>query len=640
MTEKKSPELQLFRGINVVWLPPPDLTVSQWADEFRRIPPEASAEPGQWKTSRAEYQREIMDAISDPLIERVIVMTAAQVGKTEILLNVIGYFIDQEPSPILVLQPTLDMGQSFSKDRLSPMIRDTPALQGKVKEARSRDSGNTIMHKKFLGGHITISATNSPVSLASRPIRVLLCDEVDRYPPSSGKEGDPLTLAVKRTQNFWNRRIVWVSTPGLLQTSRIYKGFQVSSQEEWCVPCPTCGEYQPFSWDQITFKGIPEPVMKCAKCGAIHNEVDWKAGQERGKWIAKNPNEKKIRGFHMNAFASGWVSWQDIVKQYQEAFLNGEESLKGWWNTVLGLPYENTEGTIEAEALESHREKYEAELPDGVLVLTCGVDTQDDRLECEVVGWGVGHESWGIEYRVFYGDPGLQEVWQALDDFLSKTWSYADGDKLGLSCTCIDSAGHFTDEVYRFCKSRARRNIFAIVGRGREGMPSVSKPSRNNRRHVVLFTLGVTTIKGVLFSRLKIDQKGAGYCHFPLDTKKAHRGYDSVYFKGLLSERMVVKRVRGRETITWEPRSPNIRNEPLDTRVYATGALELFNPNFEAHKKRRNKSAKTIPLPKLKQLVLQEKQEEKTPEVTQTQAKKPVEKHRISSGIIRRGLRM
>ena len=441
MTEKKSPELQLFRGINVVWLPPPDLTVSQWADEFRRIPPEASAEPGQWKTSRAEYQREIMDAISDPLVERVIVMTAAQVGKTEILLNVIGYFIDQEPSPILVLQPTLDMGQSFSKDRLSPMIRDTPALQGKVKEARSRDSGNTIMHKKFLGGHITISATNSPVSLASRPIRVLLCDEVDRYPPSSGKEGDPLTLAVKRTQNFWNRRIVWVSTPGLLQTSRIYKGFQVSSQEEWCVPCPTCGEYQPFSWDQITFKGIPEPVMKCAKCGAIHNEVDWKAGQERGKWIAKNPNEKKIRGFHMNAFASGWVSWQDIVKQYQEAFLNGEESLKGWWNTVLGLPYENTEGTIEAEALESHREKYEAELPDGVLVLTCGVDTQDDRLECEVVGWGVGHESWGIEYRVFYGDPGLQEVWQALDDFLSKTWSYADGDKLGLSCTCIDSAG-------------------------------------------------------------------------------------------------------------------------------------------------------------------------------------------------------
>ena len=636
MTEKKSPELQLFREINGIWLPPPDVTVSQWADQFRRIPPEASAEPGVWRTSRAEYQREIMDAISDPLVERVIVMTAAQVGKTEILLNVIGYFIDQEPSPILVLQPTLDMGQSFSKDRLDPMIRDTAVLRGKIKEARSRDSGNTILHKKFLGGHITISATNSPVSLASRPIRVLLCDEVDRYPPSAGAEGDPLTLAVKRTQNFWNRRIVWVSTPTLLQTSRIWKGFEVSSQEEWCVPCPTCGEYQPFSWEQITYKDLPEPVMACVKCGAKHSEVEWKARQERGIWIAKKPDEKKIRGFHMNAFASAWASWAGLVKEYEEAFRNGEESLKGWWNTVLGLPFENTEGTIEAEALESHREAYPAELPDGVLVLTCGVDTQDDRLECEVVGWGIGHESWGIEYRVFYGDPGQKEVWQALDDFLSKTWEYSNGDKLGLSCVCIDSAGHFTDEVYMFCKPRVRRNIFPIVGRGREGMPSVSKPSRNNRRHVVLFTLGVTTIKGTLFSRLKVETRGAGFCHFPLDAKHNHRGYDSVYFKGLLSERMVVKRVRGRETITWEPRSPGIRNEPLDTRVYATGALELFNPNFEAHRKRRNKSVKALPLPKLKEPEIQPKPEAK-------EAPKLAVKRRITSsgaGFFRRGLRM
>ena len=640
MTAKKSPEHQLFREINIVWLPPPDLTVSQWADEFRRIPPEASAEPGQWRTSRAEYQREIMNAISDPLIERVVVMTAAQVGKTEILLNVIGFFIDQEPSPILVLQPTLDMGQSFSKDRLAPMIRDTPALQGKVKEPRSRDSGNTLMHKKFLGGHITIAATNSPVSLASRPIRILLCDEVDRYPLSSGKEGDPVKLAEKRTQNFWNRRIVWVSTPTLLQTSRIYEGFKGSSQEEWCLPCPTCGEYQPLSWEQISFKDLPEPVMTCAKCGAVHNEVEWKAGQERGIWIAKNPDEKRTRGFHMNAFASGWVTWGNLIAQYQDALRSGEEALKVWWNTVLGLPYENTEGTIEAEALESHREKYNAELPDGVLVLTCGVDTQDDRLECEVVGWGIGHESWGIEYRIFYGDPGLNEVWQALDDFLSKTWSYANGDKLGLACTCIDSAGHFTDEVYKFCKPRARRNIFPIIGRGREGMPSVSKPSRNNRRHVVLFTLGVTTIKGVLFSRLKVERHGAGYCHFPLDAKNGHRGYDSVYFKGLLSERMVLKRLHGRDTITWEPRNPGIRNEPLDTRVYATGALELFNPNFEMHKRRRSKKTENAPMPKLKQPVITEKQEEKTPEVTSHQNTTPTMKRRVSSGIIRRGLRL
>ena len=639
MTEDELRVRRLLCENSSVWLPPPDLTVSEWADEFRRIPPEASAEPGTWRTSRAEYQREVMNAVSDSQTERVVMMTAAQIGKTEILLNVIGYFIDQEPSPILLLDPTLEMGMSFSKDRLAPMIRDTPVLQGKIKDPRSRDSGNTLMHKKFTGGHITIAGANSPASLASRPIRVLLCDEVDRYPVSAGTEGDPLSLAMKRTQNFWNRCIVGVSTPTLLGISRIEKAYKASSQEEWCVPCPKCGEYQPYSWERIIFKDLPEPVMTCAKCGTKHNEVEWKAGQERGKWIAKKPDEKKSRGFHVNAFASAWVTWKNLIDQYTEAFRNGEEELKVWWNTVLGLPFENTSGAIEVEAIESHREPYPAELPDGVLVLTCGVDTQDDRLEAEVVGWGLGHESWGIEYRVFYGDPGLKEVWQALDDFLSKTWSYSNGDKLGLGCTCIDSAGHFTDEVYKFCKPRARRNIFPIVGRGREGMPSVSKPSRSNRRHVALFTLGVTTIKGTLFSRLKVDRHGAGYCHFPLDAKHNHRGYDAVYFKGLLSERMVVKRVKGRDTITWEPRSAGLRNEPLDTRVYATGALELLNPNFEMHRQRRVRKSGTAPMPKLKQPEIQTQQEEKkTPDV-----QKPAVKRRVFSGggvVIRRGFRL
>ena len=622
---------------NNLWLPPPDLTISEWSDTERRIPPEASAEPGQWRTSRAEYQREIMNAISDPFTERVIVMTAAQVGKTEIILNTIGYFIDQEPGPILCLNPTLEMGEAFSKDRLAPMIRDTPVLQGKIKDPRSRDSGNTLRHKKFSGGHITIAGANSPASLASRPIRILLCDEVDRYPISAGTEGDPLTLAMKRTQNFWNRRIVWVSTPTLRGISRIEKAFIASSREEWCVPCPTCGEYQPYSWEQIVFKDLPEPVMKCCKCGAVH--------KERGKWIAENPDEKKYRGFHMNAFASPWATWRGLIEQYQEAFRNGEEELKVWWNTVLGLPFETTTGAIEVEALESHREKYNAELPDGVLVLTCGVDTQDDRLECEVVGWGIGHESWGIEYRVFYGDPGLKEVWQALDDFISKTWTYANGDKLGLSCVCIDSAGHHTDEVYKFCKPRVRRNVFPIVGRGREGMPSVSKPSRNNRRHVVLFTLGVTTIKGTLFSRLKTEERGAGFCHFPIDDKNGHRGYDAVYFKGLLSERMIVKRVKGRDTITWEPRSPGIRNEPLDTRVYATGALEIFNPNFEMHKRRRTKNAEKTSMPKLKQPVLikadkiQDADQPQVEPLRRTEIKKPVARTSTPTVFIRRGLR-
>lgn len=236
---------------DLLWLPPPELTISEWADKFRRISPEASAEPGDWITSKAEYQREIMNSLSDPLTERVVVMTAAQVGKTEILLNTIGYFIDQDPSPILVLNPTIDMSEAFSKDRLAPMIRDTPCLASKIQDSRKRGSENTIRHKKFFGGHITLAGSNSPASLASRPIRILLCDEIDRYPLSAGEEGDPLSLAIKRTQNFWNRRILLVSTPTLLITSRILKDFNLSTQEEWCVPCPSCGEYQPFEWARI-----------------------------------------------------------------------------------------------------------------------------------------------------------------------------------------------------------------------------------------------------------------------------------------------------------------------------------------------------------------------------------------------------
>ncbi|MBR1487254.1 MAG: phage terminase large subunit family protein, partial [Synergistaceae bacterium] len=300
-------------------------------------------------------------------------------------------------------------------------------------------------------------------------------------------------------------------------------------------------------------------------------------------------------------------------------------------------------GAIEVEELESHREKYNAEIPDDVLVLTCGVDTQDDRLECEVVGWGLGKESWGIEYRVFYGDPASKEVWTMLDDFISKTWSYANGDKIGLSCTCIDSGGHCTDEVYKFCKPRARQNVFAIVGRGQEGLPSVSKPTRNNRKHVALFKLGVTTIKGVLFKRLMTEERGAGYCHFPIDEKNNHRGYDAVYFKGLLSEKKVVKRVKGRDKITWELRSKGIRNEPLDTRVYATGALEIFNPNFEQYARRRGKSVEKAAMPKLRKPVMikTEKSPEapESPQVKKTENKKPASKTSTTSVFIRRGLR-
>ena len=565
---------------NNIWLPPPDLSVSEWADEFRRLPPEASAEPGYWTTSRAPYQEAMMDAVSSRGVERVVMMTAAQIGKTELLLNVIGYFIDKEPSPILMMQPTLEMGEAFSKDRLSTMLRDTPCLHGKVKDPRARDSGNTLLHKTFPGGHITIAGANSPASLASRPIRILLCDEVDRYPVSAGTEGDPLTLAMKRTANFWNRKIVFVSTPTMKGASRIEKEYELSDMSEWEVPCPKCGKYQALDWENVIYRDKTEPVMRCQHCGHEGSNSEWQAGQYMGRWNASNP-DSSIRGFHVNALSSPWVTWSEIVRQYVEAENKGVEALKVWRNTVLGLPWEDMTGTLEPESLDLHREEYPAEVPGGVFVLTAGVDVQDDRLECEILGHGRRNETWGIEYRVFYGDPGLPELWLELDAYLSRTWRHESGREILVSCVCIDSAGHHTEDVYRYCKPRKRRNIFAIVGRGTFGMPPVSKPSLNNRYHLPLFKLGVSTIKGDLYMRLQAEKGAGGYCHFPFDRENGHRGYDNVYFSGLVSERMVIKRVRGQETVTWEPRKRHIRNEPLDCRVYALGALGIFNPDME-----------------------------------------------------------
>lgn len=286
------PTLELLARCAAVLKPPPALTLSEWADRYRVLSAESSAEPGRWHTDKAPYQREIMDAIGDPHIRKVVIMSAAQIGKTDaFILNPLGYYMDYAPAPILVMQPTLDMGQTFSKDRLAPMIRDTPELRDKI-DVKSRYSGNTIMKKNFPGGHITIVGANSATGLASRPIKVLLADEVDRYPASAGTEGDPLSLAQKRQTTFWDKKTVIVSTPVIKGQSRIETEFNQSTREEWNVPCPECGEYQPLVWANVVFdKDDPqgEVLYKCERCGVVNGEYQWKQASKRGRFVPENP---------------------------------------------------------------------------------------------------------------------------------------------------------------------------------------------------------------------------------------------------------------------------------------------------------------------------------------------------------------
>ena len=562
--------------------PPPELTLSQWADRYRVLSAEASAEPGRWHTDKAPYQREIMDAIGDPHVRKVVIMSAAQIGKTDaFILNTLAYYMDYTPAPILVMQPTLEMGQTFSKDRLAPMLRDTPELRNKV-DVKSRYSGNTILKKNFPGGHITIVGANSATGLASRPIKVLLADEVDRYPGSAGTEGDPLSLAQKRQTTFWDKKAVFVSTPVIKGKSRIETEYNQSTMEEWNVPCPECGSYQPLVWGNVVFdkqdlsKGVQ---YRCECCGKLFGEYQWKAASKDGVFVAGNP-EASARGFHLNTLASTFCSWQEIVEKFiiakEQLDQGNPEGMKVWVNTELGETWEEPGEAVEDTELYNRRELYEAQVPEGVLVLTAGVDVQDDRFEIEVVGWGVGKESWGIRYQKIYGDLLKDQVWQDLDNFLLTGWRKADGTVLYIRAVCIDSGGHHTDQVYRFTKPRWERSVFAIKGKGGSDIPYIHKHSTNNRVSAPLFIIGVDAGKALLYQRLRHGTKGPNYCHFPINEEA---GYDEQYFVGLTAEKMVVRFRKGRPVVAWELKdNAHKRNEPLDLRNYAQAALEITNP--------------------------------------------------------------
>lgn len=578
-----------FRESAKIMEPPKEMTISEWADNYRQLSSEASAEPGQWDTNRAPYQRRIMDCLNDSEVNEMVVMSSAQVGKSEILLNILGYYIDYDPSPILLLQPTQQMAEAFSTDRLAPMIRDTKHLTEKVGDAKNKSNGNTILHKAFPGGYVQLIGANSPTNLAGRPIRILLCDEVDRYPASAGTEGDPLMLANKRTTTFWNKKRVYVSTPTIKGASRIEMEYEDSTHEEWNVACPSCGELQPYEWERINFDSV---TMTCRACGALHTEFEWKAQQ--GEWLAAYPNRKKI-GFHVNELASPWKRWEEIIEDFKYA-KKSTETLKVWINTALGESWEEAGDGADEEVLYNRREDYGCEVPDDVLVLTAGVDTQDDRFEIEVVGWADGEESWGIQYKVIYGDLHTQKPWNELDEFLKSEFYYADGRPIRIASTCIDTGGHFTQEVYKFVKPREVRRVFAIKGKGGESLPFVHKATKNNREGVSLITLGVDAGKSTIISNLKLEVPGSGYCHFP---KNHACGYTIDYFKGLTAESMVIKMVNNVPVAKWIKKN-GVRNEPFDVRNYAMAALRIINPNFKALKQKLNHNSVLAPKRKRK----------------------------------------
>lgn len=570
--------------------PPPNLTISQWADQERRLSAESSPEPGRWITDRAPYQRGPMDAVTDPSVRKVVLKMSAQVGKTELILNIIGFFIHHDPSPMLVLQPTLDLAEAFSKDRLAPMIRDTPALSGKVKDAKSRDSGNTLLQKKFAGGHITMAGANSPSSLASRPVRIVLCDETCRFPSSAGTEGDPVKLAQKRANNFFNRIFVECSTPTRKGVG-IDPAYEESDRREYDVPCPLCGLMQPLKFAQLRYEGDNSETLRnvryqCVGCLGEFTDAKKHWMLSKGEWNARAPFTG-IAGFHINELYSPWRKWEQTVLDYLEAKGDGEK-LKVWTNTALGEVYEEKGEAPEWQRLYDRREDYTpGRVPLPGVFLTAGADVQKDRIEVEIVAWAKDKSSWSIDYKIISGDTSSPDPWLELDKVLDNQWPHESGTMLPIRMLAIDS-GFNTQQVYQWARKKSVSRVMAIKGQDSSstilGQPTPVdirlKDRKRIRRGFSLWPVGVSLIKSELYGWLRLptpldgESYPPGYCHFPQ--------YGDEYFRQLTAEQLVSRLVRGYRKYMWEKTQE--RNEALDTRVYNRAAaaavgIDRFTPS-------------------------------------------------------------
>jgi phage terminase large subunit GpA-like protein len=540
-------------------LPPrPRLTLSEWSDTYRQLSRSASAEPGQWRTSRAAFQRGIMDAISDPMVEEVVVMKPAQVGYTEMLGNALGYFAAQDPAPMLLVQPTVEMGRAWSVDRLRPMLEEMPVLAELWQTSGRRTSDDTLLHKVFASGaRLTITGANSAASLASRPIRILFFDEIDRFPASAGDEGNPIALATARTTTFANRKIVKGSTPTLKGMSNIEAEYAGSSMGRYHVPCPTCQVQQVPTWAKLSLDDL---TLACESCGVAIPETakDWMIA--RGEWVHAHPERRK-RGFWLNALVSPWVPWATLRDEWREA-QQRTELLQTFINLRLAEAWEES-GGIAPGALEQRREAYEPADVAASRMVTAGVDVQESpaRLEVSLFAWGPGEESWRLGHEVIYGDPTAPEVWAELDALRAQWRVYA---------TAVDSGFH-TQRVYEYVRPRLGQRVYAVKGSSTAGAPFLPrKPSKANKAHVPVHVIGTNAGKDIWYGRLRQRVPGPGYVHFDM-------GAGADYFEQLTSERRVRTMTGGKWASRYEV-LPNRRNEALDCAVYALAALYLADP--------------------------------------------------------------
>lgn len=571
---------EIFSQAWMTAVPLLSLSPSQWAENYAVLSSESSAEPGKLNLNRTPYLREFLDCATDPTVRETVFIKCSQIGFSTALNCLAGYFIHIYPSPQLLVQPTEQVAKAYSRERIAPLFRDTPVLSQLVRATKSRDRGNTILHKEYPGGHFSLTGANSAAGLRSRPIRIVLLDEIDAYPDDCQGEGDPVTLAQKRAITFLDRVIIKGSTPTVEGFSKIQREYEKGDQRAYLIPCPACDTFQELRFPNLKWNETPaEAYYVCPTCGYCIDHTEKSEMLARGKWQADKPFNG-IASFRINGLYSPWLTWGEIATEFLES-RDDPAKLKAFINTVLGETWKADQFEVSSDEAGSHREEYEFDVPDGVLFLTAGADFQHDRAEIEVVGWGLDDETWSVDYRVIYGDPAKPAFWQDVKEYLTTQFEGRDGKIFTIKAACLDS-GYHSKEVCQFAKENRGRRWYAIKGSNTPNRPIFDR----KRARAKFFWIGTEEAKEWFHNKLKITEQGPGYCHFP-----SH--YEDEYFRQLLAEVQVQKRNHKGYTVK-QYEKVRRRNEALDCRVYAIAAQAILNPNFHAiHKRHAQKTTQT-----------------------------------------------
>lgn len=575
--------------------PPPNLKPSEWAEGQIRIPV-GNAVPGLIRFDNAPYQREPLDMLVDPDCYRVTLQWAAQVGKTQLALCGQAYHIVMKPVSQMMMQPSQGDLQVWMNSKFNPMVDANQAIRDRLATPRGRDGVNNSTMKSYPGGFLMFAWSGSAKTMRGRSAPLIVADEVDGY--EATEEGHPVSLLWQRAATFSDRKLMEISTPTVKGVSYIEKAFEAGDKRRFHLACPDCGHLQTMTWSQVRWDGRASTGLDdahldlhenhspstahyiCEECGSLWNDGQRIAAirlaeTNGGGWKA----EKPFRGhasYHINELYSTFRRLKDIIQSYLDKLAT--DDLQTFVNVSLAETFEEKGEQVDPDGMMSRAEEYPAPIPQGGLVLTAGADMQSDRLECEIVAWGHGEESWSVEYLVLWGDPLQGDVWEELEEVLSSTWLHESGSHMSITAACVDTGGNggTTQAAYEWLRGKTGRRIFGIKGVSGWGRPIVAAPSRKQSgktvRKIDLFLVGVDEAKLMVMRRLGVMNKGPGYCHVPKD-----RGAD--WYQQITAEKLITRYSKGFPVREWHQTRP--RNEALDCRVYALAALKISNPSFK-----------------------------------------------------------